>query len=315
MFAAEHEIHDALHEGVTILDGVMPVEIMKGDDGRATGMKVCDCTMDGMTPIPVEGTERVLEADLIVAAIGQGGDMDGLDDFNNGKGLMDTDKNYQVVGKPGHFAIGDIVRPHLLTTAIGHASVASESIDAYLKNEEQKKRPKVDVHFFDLEEKMEEAGLTPDHFDPSVGDMRGTSGGNWAIHNYEDRSFAEIIGTDGLFLGYFENTPRNLRSEDVPSADDVLGHFHERMKGLDEATAQAEAKRCMSSGSASSVTTASSSVLRMRFTGLSRQSVQRAVMWQQTMPSASVVIFVLMYVLLVISRWALVSNRVEAFIR
>ena len=248
MFAAEHEIHDALHEGVEILDGVMPVEIIKGEDGRATGMKVCDCTMDGMTPVPVEGTERVLEADLIVAAIGQGGDMEGLSEFDNGKGLMDTDKHYQVVGKPKHFAIGDIVRPHLLTTAIGHASVASESIDAFLKNEEQQKRPKVDVHHFDLEEKMAEAGLSPDHFDSSEGDMRGTSGGNWAVHNYEDRSFAAIIGADELFLGYFENTPRIKRSEDVPNADEVLGHFHERMSGLEEEAAQEEAKRCMSCG-------------------------------------------------------------------
>ena len=248
MFAAEHEIHDALHEGVEILDGVMPLEILKGEDGRATGMKVCDCTMDGQSPVPVEGTERVLEADIIVAAIGQGGDMAGLENFDNGRGLMDTDKFYQVVGKPKHFAIGDIVRPHLLTTAIGHASVAAESIDHFLKNEELKKRPKVDVHFFDLEKKMAEAGLSPEHFDSSVGDMRGTAAANYAVHNYEDRSFAEIIGTDELFLGHFENTPRFKRSEDVPSADDVLGHFHERMKGLDEETAQAESKRCMSCG-------------------------------------------------------------------
>ncbi|MEW8584696.1 MAG: FAD-dependent oxidoreductase, partial [Candidatus Thiodiazotropha sp.] len=52
MFAAQHEIHDALHEGCEILDGVMPLEVIVGDDGRATGLKVCDCTMDGMTPIP-----------------------------------------------------------------------------------------------------------------------------------------------------------------------------------------------------------------------------------------------------------------------
>jgi hypothetical protein len=54
-----------------------------------------------------------------------------------------------VPGKPGYFAIGDIVRPHLLTTAIGQASIAAESIDHYLKNEELKSRPKVDVHHFE----------------------------------------------------------------------------------------------------------------------------------------------------------------------
>ena len=34
MTAAEHEVNDALKEGVTILDEVMPVEVVLGDDGR-----------------------------------------------------------------------------------------------------------------------------------------------------------------------------------------------------------------------------------------------------------------------------------------
>ncbi len=132
MMAAEHEVHDALTEGVTILDGVMPLEVIKGEDGRAKALKVCDCTMDGMKPIPIEGTERVLEADLIVSAIGQGGDLTGLEDFDNGRGLMNADKFYQVPDKPGHFVAGDIIRPHLLTTAIGQASIAADSIDEYV---------------------------------------------------------------------------------------------------------------------------------------------------------------------------------------
>jgi Pyruvate/2-oxoacid:ferredoxin oxidoreductase delta subunit len=39
-----------------------------------------------------------------------------------------------------------------------------------------------------------------------------------------------------------------LRSEDVPSADEVLHHFKERMSGLNQEQAQKEAKRCMSCG-------------------------------------------------------------------
>ncbi|HEB95651.1 MAG TPA: FAD-dependent oxidoreductase [Sedimenticola thiotaurini] len=249
MFAAEHEINDALQEGVEILDGVMPLEVIVGDDGRATGLKVCDCTMDGMTPIPVEGTERVLEADLIVAAIGQGGDMAGLEELANDRNLIDSDKFYQVPGKPGHFVAGDIIRPHLLTTAIGQASVVSESIDHFLKQEEIPKRPKVDVHHFDLLKKLHEAGLDPEQFDPSkAGDLRGTSEAKFAIHNFEDRSEQEIIGSDELFLGHFSYTPRNKRTEDVPSADEVLGHFKERMNPLPEEKVVDEAKRCMSCG-------------------------------------------------------------------
>jgi len=249
MTAAEHEVHDALTEGVTILDGVMPVALVKGPDGRATGLKVADCTMDGGRPIPVEGTERLIEADLIVSAIGQGGDMTGLEDFDNGRGLMDADKFYQVPGRPGHFVAGDIIRPHLLTTAIGQASVAADSIDEYLKQAEHKRRPKVDVHHFNLLRKMEEAQLAPEKFDVAErGDMRGTSDGNWAIHNYEDRSSAEIIPHDELFLGHFKYHARNLRKEEVPTAEEVLGHFKERVIGLSEAEAIDESKRCMSCG-------------------------------------------------------------------
>lgn len=248
MFAAEHEIHDALHEGCEILDGVMPLEVIVGADGRATGLKVCDCTMDGMTPVPTEGTERVLEADLIVSAIGQGGDMEGLSDLANDRSLIDADKFYQVPGKPGHFVAGDIIRPHLLTTAIGQASIACESINAYLNNKELSKRPKVDVHHFDLLHKLKEVHLEPETFDKSVGDMRGTSNAKYAVHNYEDRSPMEVIPADDLFLGHFSYTPRLLRSEDVPSAEQVLHHFKERMNGLEQEQAQAEAKRCMSCG-------------------------------------------------------------------
>ena len=248
MFAAEHEIHDALHEGCEILDGVMPLEVIIGADGRATGLKVCDCTMDGMTPIPTEGTERVLEADIIVAAIGQGGDMDGLDNYANDRNLIDADKFYQVPGKPGHFVAGDIIRPHLLTTAIGQASIACESIDAYLNHAEQAKRPKVDVHHFDLLAKLKEVQMEPEAFDKSQGDMRGTSDAKFAVHNYEDRSHQEVISASDLFLGHFDFTPRLLRTDDVPSADEVLHHFSERMRGLDQEQAQQEAKRCMSCG-------------------------------------------------------------------
>ena len=249
MTAAEHEVNDALTEGVTILDEVMPVEVVLGEDGRATALKIAQCKMEDGRPVPVEGTEQVLEADLIVSAIGQGGDLEGLEDFDNGRGLLNADKFYQVPDRPGHFVAGDIVRPHLLTTAIGQGSIAADTIDEYLKGHSLTKRPKVDVHHFDLGEKLEEAGLAPEEFDPAkMGDMRGTNLGNWAVHNYEDRSFAEIIPHDELFLGHFPFHERNKRREEVPSADEVLGHFMERLIVLEEERAIDEAKRCMSCG-------------------------------------------------------------------
>ncbi len=249
MTAAEHEVHDALYEGVTVLDGVMPLEVLKNDAGRAIGLKVADCKMDDGRPTPVEGTERVIEADLVVSAIGQGGDLTGLEALDNGRGLMNSDKFYQVPDKPGHFVAGDIIRPHLLTTAIGQAWIAVESIDEYMKQAEHKRRPKVDVHHFDLLAKMTEAHLAPEEFRVEKGgDLRGTSDANFAIHNFEDRSGAEVIPHDELFLGHFKYEPRVLRKEEVPSAEEVLGHFKERVIGYTEEEAIAEAKRCMSCG-------------------------------------------------------------------
>ncbi len=246
MTAAEHEVHDALHEGVTILDGVMPVEVLLDDTGRATGLKMARCEWVDNAPTPVEGTEFVLEADLIVSAIGQGGDLEGLEALDNGRGFIDNDKFYQVPGKEGHFVIGDIIRPHLLTTAIGHGAIAADSIDHYLQHQEPIKRPRVDVHHFNLLNKLQESGLEPDRY--SGEQTRGTSSARFAVHNYEDRSSHEIISHDKLFKGHFAYTPRILRPEHGPGADEVIGHFAERMDGLTEEQAQGEAERCMSCG-------------------------------------------------------------------
>ena len=244
MPAAEHEREDALREGVEIVGCITPVEVILDDKGRAKALKVQKLEDDGKTPI--EGSEYEIELDLLVSAIGQGGKLDGFEDIGNERGLIDADAHYQVPGKPGHFVAGDIVRPHLLTTAIGQASIAVESIDHYLKSEDLGKRPKVDKHHFNLLQKLHEAGLDPADYDH--GSAWGTDDEKFAVHNYEDRSKNEIIPADKLFLGHFNYTPRLRRQEEVPTAEEVLGHFQERMKGLSEEEAVAEADRCMSCG-------------------------------------------------------------------
>ncbi|MDX1811911.1 MAG: NAD(P)-binding protein, partial [Gammaproteobacteria bacterium] len=189
MTAAEHEVQDALREGVDIIGCVDPIEVILDANGRATGLKIAD--FDEKTHQQVDGSERVLEAELIVAAIGQTGDFEGLDGLSNNRGLIDADRNYRVPDRKGHFVAGDIVRPHLLTTAIGQASIAVQSIDHYLKGEDLGKRPKVDVHHFDLLNKLRETELAPEDY--TQGETRGTSDAKFAVHNYEDRSDKEII--------------------------------------------------------------------------------------------------------------------------
>lgn len=250
MQAAQHEIEDALKEGVKIRGGLEPLEVLLDADGRARGLRVAelDYTSPGHPTIK-PGTEFNIDCDLLVAAIGQGGDLRGLDEFNNGKGLINADRHYQIPNKPGYFVCGDIVRPHLLTTVIGQASVAASTIDQYFKGAELGKRPKVDVHHFNLLDKLRETGLQPEEFrQEQRGDLRGTSESNYAIHNFEDRAASEVVMSEELFLGHFPYVPRNRRTEKVPEAEEVLGHFQERIVALTDAQTIAEAKRCMSCG-------------------------------------------------------------------
>ena len=261
MNAAKHEIDDAMREGVKIRGSLQPIEVLKDANGRARALRVAELDYAKGKPEVKPGTERDIEADLIVAAIGQGGDLQGLEEFDNGKGLINADKFYQVPNKPKYFVCGDIVRPHLLTTVIGQGSIVADSIDYYLKGREFEKRPKVDVHHFNLLDKLRETGLEPKPFQASEANgprpidqgLRGTSEqgkavGGFAIHNYEDRSASEVCQSSELFLGHFPYTPRIKRTEKVPSAEEVLGHFEERVLGLEEEQAVAEAKRCMSCG-------------------------------------------------------------------
>ena len=246
MTAAEHEVEDALKEGVTILTGVMPIEVLLDDVGRARALRMAECEIVDGAPVVKEGTEFEIEADLVVAAIGQGGNLEGLEALDNGRGLIDADKYYRVEERPGHFVAGDIIRPHLLTTAIGQASIASAAIDDYLRGEEPHRRPKVDVHHFNLLDKLRESGLEPSPY----GHLQdwGTCEASFAIHNFEDRSGNEIVPADQLYLAHFPEKPRLQREERVPGGDEVLGHFEERIVALTEEQAVAEAERCMSCG-------------------------------------------------------------------
>ena len=244
--ASKHELDAIIREGVEIHESLAPLEVIRGADGRATALRVMPVDWVNGKIVPREDEAFNIECELIVGATGQQGDYTGIEDFDNGQGLMDADKVFQVKGKPGHFAGGDAVKPHLLTTAIGHASIAAESIDHYLKNETIPARPKVDSHHFSLLEELRAHNLEPREYPHQ--ETWGTDSADFAIHNYEDRSFSEIVTHEQLFLAYFEHTPMNRRAEAMIGPDQVLGNFQERFYGFTEQQVIAEADRCMSCG-------------------------------------------------------------------
>ena len=249
MLASKAEVEHAQSEGIAIMGGWMPVAVIKGADGRATALRVAQCEAKmagGKLDIKrIEGTEKDLPADLIVSAVGQAVDFAGLEVFNNGKGGISADKNYAVQGKPGTFAGGDVIRPHLLTTAIGHGAIAADGIDQFLAGVEPGRRPKIDVHSFDLMRKYVEKGVQVGKIEEP---LRGTDKAKDAVHNFDNRSDRYVIAHDELFLGHFQYTLRNKRHITHLDKETALGNFEERLEALDEAQAIAEAKRCMSCG-------------------------------------------------------------------
>ena len=246
MPATKHEVASVTREGVHIVACVAPVSVVTGPDGRATALKVIKVEWVKGKMVPLEGSEFDIPCDLIVSAVGQGGDMRGLESLDNGKGLITGDKHYQVVGQPGIYLGGDVIKPHLLTTAIGHARIAAETINHQLTSGNIGSRPKVDVHHFNLLNAMRETGHEVESYDQSP--SWGTDAAAFALHNYEDRAAAELIHTDRLFLGHFATTPRIIRDELMLDPVTVLGHFDDRLMGLEEKAAQKESDRCMSCG-------------------------------------------------------------------
>jgi NADPH-dependent glutamate synthase beta subunit-like oxidoreductase len=249
MQASRHEVEHALAEGIAIRGGLAPLKVLRDANGRATGLQVIRCEarlVGGRLDIQqIEGSEEVIEADLIVSAIGQAVDFSGLEALDNGKGGIAADKNYQVQTQPGLFVGGDVVRPHLLTTAIGHGAIAADGIDRFLAGEPLDKRPKIDVHAWDLQRKLIEKGMLGGEVHEPV---RGTDRSAAAIHNFDNRSDRYVIAHEELFLGHFAYAARHKRKLITLSAEQALNNFEERTLALTEAEAQAEARRCMSCG-------------------------------------------------------------------
>ncbi len=246
MPCTKHELEAVIEEGVEIQPCVAPVSVVKDDKGLAVALRVIKVDWVNKKMVPQEGSEYDIPANLIVSAVGQSIDWNGMDDFKNAKNLGNADKSLQAVGQPGVFIGGDAISPLTLTVAIGHARIAAEGIDDYVMGREIAKRPKVDKKLFDMPANMVKFGVkfetVPDGY------TRATNDNKNAVHNFDDRADRAVIEAKDLFLGHFVYTPRNERQQNSVNAENVLGNETERLIALTEAQAQAEAKRCMSCG-------------------------------------------------------------------
>ena len=90
MPAAEHERITAKKEGITLRGSLAPRELVIGEDGRATALRVIEVEWTDGKMTEKAGSEFDIECDLVVPAVGQSGDLTGLETFDNGRGQLVT---------------------------------------------------------------------------------------------------------------------------------------------------------------------------------------------------------------------------------
>ena len=138
MPAYEHEIEDALDEGVKISFLVNPVRIIPGKDKidvECVKMKLGEPDASGRRrPVPIDGSEFTLSLDRLIMAIGQQSDVS--DDFGvklSKRGRVIADEKTLETSEKGVYAGGDLVSgPASVIEAVQMGRVAAASIDRYL---------------------------------------------------------------------------------------------------------------------------------------------------------------------------------------
>ncbi len=157
MPASPWEVADAEEEGVEIQFLVAPTRIL-GENGRVTGiecirMQLGEPDASGRRrPIPIEGSEFVVEADTVIPAIGQAVEAEGLGVEVTKGGTLGFNPLTMETGIPGVFAAGDAaIGPATVVEAIAQGKKAAMAIDLYLRGEKVEV-PEPSWHVVSLEE-------------------------------------------------------------------------------------------------------------------------------------------------------------------
>jgi formate dehydrogenase beta subunit len=143
MPAADDEIEEAENEGIKFNFLTTPVKIL-AENGKVTGiecirMKLGEPDESGRKrPIPVKGSEFVMNADMVIPAIGQKPDLlTGEDNIEvTDWGTIKVDPVSYMTNVEGVFSAGDCVTgPAILIDALDAGNKVARSIDCYLRGE------------------------------------------------------------------------------------------------------------------------------------------------------------------------------------
>lgn len=143
MPAEELEIEESIEEGVTYKFLTNPAEII-GTNGRVSQirlqvMELGEPDASGRrSPIPVEGKFEVLDVDLVIMAIGQIPNVDGLDGVAlTKKGTIEADSATYLTNLPNVYAIGDATNrgASIAIEAIGEGGRCAAVVDSALRGD------------------------------------------------------------------------------------------------------------------------------------------------------------------------------------
>ncbi len=147
--ARDEEIHHAEQEGVIFQFLTAPTRLMGNDAGHVCTMEIQRMELGEpdasgrRRPVPVVGSESIIEVDTVIQAIGFGVNplitsaTPGL--LTDKWGVVLVEPETGITSKPGVFAGGDIITGgSTVILAMGQGKVAAQGIDSYLRGKDIK---------------------------------------------------------------------------------------------------------------------------------------------------------------------------------
>ena len=145
---AANEVHEMLEEGAKAIFQASPTRVLVDDEGKVSGVEFIRMALGEpdasgrRRPEAVEGTEFVIECDRVLLAIGQGPELDWLENGADGisaskRGRLAADAVTFGTGRAGVFGTGDVrTGAATVVEAIAEGRRAAYAVDAYLQGQD-----------------------------------------------------------------------------------------------------------------------------------------------------------------------------------
>jgi glutamate synthase, NADH/NADPH, small subunit len=132
-----YKVASAHEEGGERIWAASTLEMLDDGEGRVGSLRISEVRFEGGRPVPVEGAERIIPAELVLLAMGftgvaPTGLVEQLGLTLDARGRIERDNDWSA-GVPGVFVAGDSGRGQsLIVWAIAEGRSAAASVDRYL---------------------------------------------------------------------------------------------------------------------------------------------------------------------------------------